>query len=137
MSPGVARKASRGEVAHADGLWWAPSAELRTALSPAAHLLPAFDEFLIGYRNRDAVLDPRHVRRINAGGGLLSPCLVVDGVVRGTWRRTLTRHAVELQVTWFTPPRRREDDAVDEAASRYGAFLARAPRVARRRVLGA
>jgi hypothetical protein len=128
-------EAVRGALAHEDGRWWAPSARARPAPAAPAHLLPAFDEFLIGYRDRDAVLDPRDVKRVNAGGGLLAPCVVVDGVVRGTWRRTLPRSGVDVALTWFTRPTRREADAVESAVARYGAFLGRDARVTSRRVL--
>lgn len=49
--------------------------------SPGAHLLPAFDEYLVGYRDRSALIDPAYVRKVNAGGGMLSPAVVIDGRV--------------------------------------------------------
>jgi hypothetical protein len=88
-------------------------------------LLPAFDEYLISYQCRDAALDPKHVKRINAGGGLLSPVVVVDGEVVGTWSRKLKANAVEISVRFF----RRSHD-LDEAAQRYASFLEREAKVA-------
>lgn len=91
--------------------------------SPTAYLLPPFDEYLVAYRNRDAVLDPAHVRRINAGGGLLDPCVVIDGRVVGTWRRQLTRTKVVIELELFEALTRSEQEALALAARRYGAFL--------------
>jgi hypothetical protein len=54
-------------------------------------LLGHFDAFLLGYRDRGLVLDPRYARRIQAGGGFVRPAVIVDGRVAGTWR--LTRDA--------------------------------------------
>ncbi len=89
-----------------------------------AVLLPAFDEYLVAYRDRSAVLDPAQARRINAGGGLLAPCVVVDGQVIGLWRRTLTTKRVAITIEPFDRASRDVRDAIAAAAERYGAFLA-------------
>ena len=50
-------------------------------------LLPGFDEFLLGYADRDAVLAPEHAERIVPGrNGVFRPTVVVDGRVVATWR---------------------------------------------------
>lgn len=52
-------------------------------------LLPGFDEFLLGYRDRTAQLDPVHADRIVPGGnGMFRPTVVSAGRVVGTWTRT-------------------------------------------------
>ena len=88
-----------------------------------AYLLPAFDEYLVAYRDRSAVLSPRDARRINAGGGLLAPTVVVGGRVVGTWRRTLGRGVVTIALSLFGKPTPRERAPIVAAAERYGAFL--------------
>jgi winged helix DNA-binding protein len=54
---------------------------------PHVRLLGAFDGLLLGYRNRALVLEPRHARRIQAGGGIVRPAVIVDGRVVATWRQ--------------------------------------------------
>ena len=88
-----------------------------------AYLLPAFDEYLVAYRDRTAVLSPRDARRINAGGGLLAPTVVVSGRVVGVWRRTLGRGVVTIALSLFGKPTPRERARIVAAAERYGAFL--------------
>ena len=52
-------------------------------------LLPGFDEFVLGYGDRAAVLDPRFADRIVPGGnGMFRPTVVSDGRIVGTWRYT-------------------------------------------------
>ena len=53
---------------------------------PVVRLLGRFDDYLLGWRDRDLVLDPRFARQIQAGGGWIHPAVVVDGRVAGTWR---------------------------------------------------
>lgn len=76
-------------------------------------LLPGFDEFLLGYRDRSAQLDPAFADRIVPGGnGIFRPTVVSAGQVVGTWTRTgrPPRHRITATAfTSFTPD---VDDAV-------------------------
>jgi hypothetical protein len=69
-------------------LWLLPGKleELEEKAQPVVKLLPRYDNFLLGYLNRDALLSPEFSRRINAGGGIVHPLLVADGQVAGTWK---------------------------------------------------
>jgi hypothetical protein len=87
-------------------------------------LLPPFDEYLVAYRDRSAVLHPADARRVNDGGGMLNPCVVRDGQVIGTWSRTLTANAVAVDIRLFAPSSH-DAHAIRAAAERYGAFLGR------------
>jgi hypothetical protein len=101
----------------------AASAQPARGSVPEACLLPAFDEYLVGYKDRSAVLDPQYARATNNGGGILSPVIVVDGQVLGTWKRTLKKDTVLIAPAWFTPPKKAQRAALALAAQHYGAFL--------------
>lgn len=101
-------------------LWWAETR--RKGPTGAALLLPPFDEFLIAYQERGEVLDPRHLTRVNAGGGLISAVIVSGGVVAGTWRRTLSRRHVDV-VASFLPGRGASVKGLDRHVARYARFL--------------
>ena len=53
--------------------------------SPVVRLLPAFDTYLLGHRDRSAVVAPEHARLVHPGGGWLHPVVLVDGRAAGTW----------------------------------------------------
>lgn len=89
------------------------------------HLLPAFDEFVVAYANRDAVLEAAFSRRYHDGGGVLRPVVVVDGQVVGVWRRVLTAKAAKIALEAFHSLSKTQLDSVALAAQRYGAFLGR------------
>jgi hypothetical protein len=59
-------------------------------------LLPAWDTYLMGYRDRAFMAAPAEWKRIQRGGGILHPTIVVDGVAVGLWR--LARDARTLRV---------------------------------------
>ena len=129
----AALAASRGPLVEVSvagrTVWQASDASAAPASQAGVHLLPAFDEYLVGYRRRDDVLDPRHARAINAGGGLLDPVVVAGGRVVGTWRRELGRRGVAVQVELFGAAPRALRQEVAAAAVRYGAFLGLEPAV--------
>ena len=100
----------------------AAAAPLRVPRAPA-FLLPAFDEFLVGYADRTAVIDELHAVRLNAGGGMLAPTIVVDGQVVGTWKRRLGGGQVLFTPAPFEPLKKAHAAAVVGALQRFARFL--------------
>jgi hypothetical protein len=81
---------------------WAPAAVAAArSAGQAVRLLGRFDDYLLGWRSRDLVLDPGFAGRIHAGGGWIHPALVVDGRVAGTWRARRAGDRLELIVEAF------------------------------------
>ncbi|MBI5877278.1 MAG: AlkZ family DNA glycosylase [Chloroflexi bacterium] len=111
------------ELIGGQSFWYSPDAIAGAKAPTAVSLLPAFDEYLVSYKDRSAVLDPLDVKRVNAGGGILNPAIVVDGQVVGTWKRTLRRGAVAVAPTGFPKHAQVAESALREAVERYGAFL--------------
>ncbi|WP_194903209.1 winged helix DNA-binding domain-containing protein [Quadrisphaera sp. INWT6] len=81
-------------------------------------LLAAFDEVVLGYADRSAVLDPAHeVLVVPGGNGVFRPVVVADGRAVGTWART-GRHRDQLAVEPFGDLAPGVLDAAHEAFSR-------------------
>jgi hypothetical protein len=74
--------------------------------TPLVRLLPRFDTYLLGYKGRDAAVATEHGNRVNAGGGIVHPTLLVDGRVLGLWSLRKARGAAEVTVQPFSelPP---------------------------------
>ena len=69
-----------------------------------AHLLPPFDEVLVGYRDRSAMIDRADLDKVVPGSnGIFYPIMVHAGRVVGVWRRTLKANRVELSFNPFQP----------------------------------
>lgn len=49
------------------------------------HLLPPFDEYLIGYKSRDVVLAPEHRHHAHNNNGIFYPIIAKDGEICGNW----------------------------------------------------
>jgi hypothetical protein len=100
--------------------YWLAAAPLAPEPCEEALLLPTFDEFLVGYAAFDVT------RRGGRPMGEVSPfdgSLVVGGRVVGSWKRTLQKEAVAVDVTPFAPLTDSEREAVYAAAQRYGEYV--------------
>jgi Winged helix DNA-binding domain len=62
----------------------------------APRLLPSFDPYLLGWKDRAFAVPAKHARRVHPGGGMLRATASVDGRVVGTW--TLPGGEVELEL---------------------------------------
>ena len=102
-------------------LWSAGDTPRRVA-PPAAVLLPPFDEFLVAYRDRADALAPEDAARVNAGGGVLSPCVLLGGLVAAIWRRTIDRRGAAIEIRPFRPFTGREEGAIRVAAKGWADF---------------
>lgn len=117
----VAPKLLRENVAGVE--YWMASAPTVSPLS-TAFLLPGFDEYLLGYKDRTAVLNAEHASRVVPGSnGMFMPTIVVDGRVVGLWKRTLRKRSVSLELQPFAPLSPAHRAAVDYAAEHYGMYL--------------
>jgi hypothetical protein len=60
-----------------------------------------------------------------AGGGILSPTMIINGRVVGTWRRIFKKDEVVIAMSPFTSLRKAERQAMATPAERFGNFLGR------------
>jgi len=108
----------------ADYYYWPVARTPRPRGTQSAHLLPNYDEYFIGYRNRSAVAQRLGDSTTITGGSALIPhVIVVDGQLVGTWRRTFEKDAVTLTLDLRTRLSVAESRRVTSAARRFGDFL--------------
>jgi hypothetical protein len=106
-----------------DREFWFAASRPAKGKSDAAFLLPPWDEFTVAYRDRSDILDPKYARRVNAGGGILSPVIVVRGGVVGTWKRAIKKDTVTVTPTFFKALNGADRALVAAAVERYARFL--------------
>ncbi|MDB4887962.1 MAG: hypothetical protein JWN79_3400 [Gemmatimonadetes bacterium] len=105
-------------------LWMARDDAAAEAPAQRAHLLPGFDELMLGYKDRSASLPAEHAARVCPGGnGMFSNTLVADGRVVGTWKRTTRASMVRVEATSFAPLPTRERERFEAPAARLAHFL--------------
>jgi Winged helix DNA-binding domain len=104
--------------------WVSPETPSLSRRAPMVHLLPGFDEYLLGYRDRSASLDPTDAQKVQAGSnGVFLGTIVVNGTVAGTWKRELKKNGARITTNFFRPMTRAEEGALEKAISRYCGFV--------------
>jgi hypothetical protein len=111
------------EVVTVDGdAYWSAGAPV-TRPKPSAHLLPNYDEFFIGYRDRSAIATRLgSVKPVTGGNALIANVVVIDGQLVGGWRRMPGRDAIRLELTALTRLSRAEEDRLLREVHRYASF---------------
>jgi hypothetical protein len=119
---GLELNTSQLEMARVDGqVYWIGS-DIHTAppASPIAHLLPAYDEYTIAYKEHSAIFHPDYRELVVAAFGIV---IVIDGQIVGAWKRVIEKHHVLLTLEPFRALSEAEQQALDLAVQRYQAFL--------------
>ncbi len=94
--------------------------------------LPAFDEHLLGYRDRDHVLEPDHAKLICPGGnGVFKPTIVAKGSVVGIWKRAETLQKAQVELHPFAALAARLGKPINQAVNRYSDYLGKTVEVAK------
>jgi Winged helix DNA-binding domain len=104
--------------------YWFPDAGRPVRISSLAHLLPNFDEYFIGLKDRSAFgarLKSSGRSRTNALSGHI---LTVNGQIVGGWKRTLVGGTVVIEPKSLIRLSEAERRAIGVAARRFGRFLA-------------
>jgi len=92
-------------------------------LKNPVHLLPAFDEFLISYRDRSASLPQENFIRAVSSNGIFRPIIIFDGKVIGLWSRKTRNGKISLTTELFTPQSPFVKRAIEKEAEAFGRFL--------------
>lgn len=102
--------------------------DLSTKPTPSVVLLPGFDEYMLGYKDRSAALHSDHSDKIVPGGnGMFLATVVIDGQIAGTWKRIIRSKTMTITPALFPgrtiPVTHRP--LLTAAAERYGSFIGR------------
>ena len=81
----------------------------RGKVSGRLHLLPSYDEYLLGYKDRTDVLPKEHYPKAFTNNGLFYPVILHEGQVIGNWSKSAKKGSASIECSWF-----RSNDCVDE-----------------------
>ena len=88
---------------------------------PAAHLLPGFDEYLLGYTDRSQILANIPKAEVIHSNGIFRPTVLMSGQIVGTWSSRKRPNGLEY-IPEIYGETRQILQAVEAAAERYGVF---------------
>ena len=83
------------------------------------HLLPPYDEYLIGYKSRQVALHPGHIHRAHSGNGIFWPVILQNGEAVGNWSTA----GGKVQTKVFHPDANINQEVLEEELARYQKFM--------------
>ena len=115
-------RARREEV---DGrtYWTVATGPRGAARDDLVHLLPVYDEYIVAYRDREAVPHGPAAAASPSRALIFQSPFLIAGQVRGTWRAARRTASVRLEAVPFRRLTRAERARLADAAQRYEAFL--------------
>jgi hypothetical protein len=107
-----------------DSLYWFLEGQVQARNSaPSGVLLPAYDEYVLGYKARDLVLNPKFDTKAVSNNGVFRPVIVIDGQILGTWKQKVKRHSRSVSLNSFKSMTADQIKALKEAIDQYAAFV--------------
>lgn len=104
--------------------WTTPDRVTRS--KPTAQLLPNYDEYFIGYRNRSAIgTRLRSVNAVTGGNAFVAHVIVVDSQLVGGWRRAVDARSIRLDLNILTGLTPAERKRLRLEVRRYATFAGR------------
>ena len=88
----------------------------------SVHLLPAYDEFLISYKDRSCSLSLVNNNKTVSSNGIFYPLIVLNGQVAGTWKRIFKKNKVIVEINFFHPPVKADTLRIEKKAVMFGKF---------------
>jgi hypothetical protein len=88
-------------------------------------LLPAYDEFIISYKDRTASLSSLDQSKAVSINGLFRPMIVINGQISGLWKRTLIKETIFIETLLFKNQNKQIRNLIENEAEALGAFLNR------------
>jgi hypothetical protein len=85
-------------------------------------LLPAFDEFLISYKDRTAAISLENQPKAFTKNGIFYPVIVENGRVIGTWKKTIKSKQLEIKTDLFKPFTDYQKEGFEKAVEKMKAY---------------
>ena len=101
--------------------WSSRSAQTTKPTQLSAHILPAYDEYTVAYKDRQTY--DLGGKLVTNTWNLLGPIVIVDGRLAGTWSHTNDEQSPRITLNASRAVTRLEKDAIRRAVERYESFF--------------
>ena len=102
--------------------YWMPDTDFQPPAGKSeVHLLPAFDEYIVGYKDRATILASENHQKAISSNGVFRPVIIKDGKVIGLWKKASSGKKI-ITVTPFEPFDSATQQLIDAVAEKFRAF---------------
>jgi polyhydroxyalkanoate synthesis regulator protein len=100
--------------------WMDTNTDPGKAKGTGAYLLPVYDELIIAYKNRDAVVPAKF--RDKMGAITFFPTIMVNNQVIGNWSRSIGKKSIDIELKPFDKLNKTQSQAIEIAMQRFKKF---------------
>ncbi|WEA02431.1 winged helix DNA-binding domain-containing protein [Mucilaginibacter sp. SJ] len=100
--------------------WMDTDIDFSTAKQIGAYLLPVYDELIIAYKNRDAMVPARF--RDKMGAITFFPTIMVNNLVIGNWSRNMGKKNIDIELKPFNKLNKAQNQSIESAIQRFKKF---------------
>ena len=104
-------------------IYWLKQGTKLTGTKQSIFLLPAYDEYIISYKDRSAVVNNEAVKKVISSNGIFWPVVVVNGKVAGKWSRKIINHTVKIKNDMFAVDSNLINNKIKKRASEFAEFV--------------
>lgn len=102
--------------------WFAPTPV--PVAGDSVYLLPNYDEYIVAYADRSNLLHKVNAERLDSRQNpLFNNAVVVNGIVVGTWKRTIRSKEISVALTLFESLNGNQQKLLDATIKRYGVYM--------------
>ena len=102
--------------------WFSEPTKLGKKPADSVYLLPAYDEFLISYKDRSATITAEDHKKAISSNGIFRPVVLVNGQISGLWKKTAKKDSILMETEYFRPHNPIEEQSIAKAAELFGHF---------------
>ena len=111
------------EIVDGETYFFHPEVIVPSTENKAIYLLPAYDEFIISYKNRAATLTYENHLKAVSNNGFFRPVIVHNGQAIGVWKRSIKKDNAILETEYFGNPGKTVQKQVEKEFEKYVRFL--------------
>ncbi|HEY5464261.1 MAG TPA: winged helix DNA-binding domain-containing protein [Hanamia sp.] len=111
------------EKINSEEYWFPNSFSIPKKYKESVFLLPAFDEFLISYKDRSAAIIQEHQKKVFSNNGIFWPVIIVNGHTVGMWKREILKDKIIVKANFFEEKNKTTEGLIKKASEKLGHFL--------------
>ena len=115
----IGSKLKKATVEKQDYYFASPAASCEKPIE-GLHLLPIYDEFIMGYKDREAYFQLKNSTKVVKI--MYDNMIIVDGQIIGTWKRAVKATSITVAFQFFKPLNKNQQKLIDAALHRLQEF---------------
>ncbi|AYL95756.1 winged helix DNA-binding domain-containing protein [Mucilaginibacter celer] len=100
--------------------WMHADANPDIAIKSASCLLPVYDELIIAYKNREAIIPAKYLDK--TGDVTFFPAVMINNQVIGNWSRTVGKNNIDIEIKPYGNLNKAQTKAIETASQRFKKF---------------